>query len=426
MQEQNMRRNVLALVGDFVFFSIGFAFYDPVVIVPAFVKEFTDSALLIGALSTLRILMITVPQIWAASFLVAQPRKKPLLVWSTFGGRFPILFLALATLLWTRSQVWLTMVVLTLSVAIFYTSEALNSVSWPALVGKVIPDKIRGRFFGAGQLFSSLGAAIAGIIVSRVLDKDGAALPERWALLFGFGFVGLMLSLVSMFFIREEAEDKVPGRTDIRHGLRMMIHYLRTDASLRRLVITQIVLYTAGAASPFFIVRAREAFVGNDAIIGALLTTQSIGGAVAALICGHLIDRMGSWAAIRLGAVAQTAALLFVILAGVLDAPTIFYFAAFFLLGFVTASMWWSFSAYLLDIADDEQRPIYLATSGILSSVTVLNPLIVGALFETLMPGTVFAIMTALGVVGGVLAWRLRKGGASEQTEEPANERISE
>ncbi|MEJ5310806.1 MAG: MFS transporter [Anaerolineae bacterium] len=410
MQEHHVRRNLLALVGDFVFFSIGFAFYDPVVIVPAFVKEFTGSSLLIGALSALRILMITVPQVWAASFLVAQPRKKPLLVWSTFGGRFPILFLALATLLWTRNHVWLTMAVLTLSVAIFYTSEALNSVSWPALVGKVIPDKIRGRFFGAGQLFSSLGAAIAGIVVSRILARDGAALPERWALLFGIGFGGLMLSLVSMFFIREEAEDKTPGKTDIRQGLRMMLHYLRTDVLLRRVVITQIVLWTAGAASPFFIVRAREAFVGNDAIIGALLTTQSIGGAAAALICGQLVDRVGSWAAIRLGAITQTVSLLAVILAGVLGAPTVFYFTAFFLMGFVAASLWWSFSAYLLDIADNEQRPIYLATSGILSSVTILNPLIVGALFETLPPGTVFVLMAALSVGGIALAWRLRKG----------------
>ncbi len=422
MQEQHVKRNLLALVGDFVFFSIGFAFYDPVVIVPAFVKEFTDSSLLIGALSTLRILMITVPQIWAASFLVTQPRKKPLLVWSTFGGRFPVLFLALATLLWTRTHVWLTMAVLTLSVAIFYTSEGLNSVSWPALVGKVIPDRLRGRFFGAGQLLSSLGAAIAGIIVSRILDKNGAALPERWALLFGIGFVGLMISLVTMFFIREEPEDKTPSKTDVRHGLRMMLHYLRTDASLRRAVITQIVLWTAGAASPFFIVRARESFVGNDAIIGALLTTQSIGGVAAALICGHLIDRVGSWAAIRLGAVTQTVSLLAVILAGVLGAPTIFYFAAFFLMGFVTASLWWSLSAYLLDIADNEQRPIYLAANGILSGVTVFNPLIVGALFETLPPGTVFIIMAALSVYGGVLAWRLRKGRGNES----ASERIDE
>ena len=144
MQEQYVRRNVLALAGDYIFFSIGFAFYDPMVIVPAFVKEFTGSSLLIGALSALRILMITVPQIWAASFLVAQPRKKPLLVWSTFGGRLPVLFLVFATLLWMRSHVWLTMAVLTLSVAIFYTSEALNGVTWPAVLFFVLAPRAIG------------------------------------------------------------------------------------------------------------------------------------------------------------------------------------------------------------------------------------------------------------------------------------------
>lgn len=410
MQTQHVRRNVLALAGDFVFFSLGFAFYDPLVIIPAFVEEFTGSELLIGILAAVRILMITLPQVWAASFLISQPKKKPLLMGATFGGRVPILFLIIATLLWTERHTWLTMTFLTISVAFFYTSEGMNGVSWPALVGKVIPEKIRGRFFGFGQLASSLTAGGAGYVVSRVLDKEGASSPERWALLFSLGFVSLMLSFISMFFIHEEAEDKTPARTDVRQGLRMMVQYFREDKGLRRLIITQIVLSTAGAAFPFFIVRARETFPTNDAIIGAFLTTQSVGGAVAALINGFLIDRVGSWAAIRVGGVAQIGALLAVIAAGILRIPIVFYYVAFFLLGFVVSSTWWSFSAYLLDIADDEQRPIYLATSGVLNSLTVANPIIVGGLFTALPPNPVFAILTAVGAAGAALTWTLRKG----------------
>ena len=56
----------------------------------------------------MRILMITLPQVWAASFLISQPKKKPLLMGSSFGGRFPILFLIIATLLWTQTHLWLT------------------------------------------------------------------------------------------------------------------------------------------------------------------------------------------------------------------------------------------------------------------------------------------------------------------------------
>ena len=67
LDRQTTRRNVLALVGDFFFFSVGFAFYDPLVVVPSFVNEFTGSELLVGVLAALRVLFITVPQIWAAS-----------------------------------------------------------------------------------------------------------------------------------------------------------------------------------------------------------------------------------------------------------------------------------------------------------------------------------------------------------------------
>ena len=112
VKQQTVTRNTLALIGDFFFFSIGFAFFDPLVVVPAFVNEFTGSELLIGALAALRVLMVTVPQIWSASMLEAQPRMKPLLMWSSFGGRLLIIVLAAAVLLWAETQTWLVILVL--------------------------------------------------------------------------------------------------------------------------------------------------------------------------------------------------------------------------------------------------------------------------------------------------------------------------
>jgi len=246
--------------------------------------------------------------------------------------------------------------------------------------------------------------------VGLILGEAGAAQPGRWALLFTCAFVGLMLSLVSMLFIREEPDDKVSTQISVRESVRSMWGYLRTDGSLRRVVIVQLILSFASAAFPFFVVRAREVFPGNDAIIGAFVTTQSVGGAAAALVGGYLIDKVGSWAAIRLGAVVQVVALLAVTFAGFVGPAQVFYFVAFFLLGFVISSGWWSFSAYLLDMATEEQRPIYLATNGMLNSLTIANPIIVGGLFELLLPELVFAVTAALSLIGAALAWTLRKG----------------
>jgi MFS family permease len=410
------RRDVVwnfgALTVDFVAFSVGLAFYDPFVVVPAFVKEFFGSELMVGVLSALRVLMITLPQMWAASVLVARPRKKPLLVWSSLGGRLPVLFLAFATLLWTRQVPVLVVAALSVSAVLFFTSEGLNGISWPAIVGKVIPARVRGRFFGFGQLFSSLGALVAGYVVRLILAGGGGVSdPSRWAILFLCAFVGMMLSLLAILGIREKRDDEVVvSRIDIGLAIKAMLGYLRAESWLRRVVVTQLVLGTASAVFPFFVVRATEAIPGGEQMVGSFLVMQNVGGVVAALVCGHLIDHVGSWSAIRLVSLAQAISLLSVIAADFLGFPEACYLGAFFLLGFVSGSSWWSFNSYLLDMASEVRRPIYLAASGILTSPTFLGSILVGGLFEVLAPQVVFGAALCVGVAGLILAWAIPTG----------------
>jgi len=422
VHDRHTRWNFAVLVGDFAFFSVGFAFYDPIVVVPAFIKELTGSGLMVGALSALRVLMLTLPQLWAASVLVARPRRKPLLVWSSLGGRLPVFLLAVAVLLWAGESPWLVVGVLGLSVACFFTSEGLNGISWPALVGKAIPSRVRGRFLGLGQLISSVGALGAGYLVRVVLGQAGWSSAARWALLFACAFVGMMLSLLCILAVHEDADDRPPSRISVRKSLETMIGYLREDRRLRRVVATQLVLGIAAAAFPFFVVRARDIVPDSGQVIGLFLMMQNLGGMTAALVCGQLIDRVGSWAAIRLGAAVQVAALLAVILASVVTMPQVLYMVAFFLLGFVSGSSWWSFSAYLLDMATDEQRPIYLATSGILTSPTFLSSVLVGAVFGILVPEIVFGLAMLLSVVAVLLAWGLTKAGGKAGAPESASQ----
>jgi MFS family permease len=393
------------LIGDFFLFSIGYAFYDPFIVVPAFVSEFTGSELMVGVLSALRVLMITVPQVWAASVLVARPRMKPLLVWSSIGGRLPILFLAVVTYLWAGEDPWMVSVVLCLSVALFFTSEGLNGISWPALVGKAIPAGIRGRFFGAGQFLSSLGALGAGYIVRVVLGDGGAADPMRWTMLYLLAFLGLMLSVVCMLFIHEEPAKRLASPVNVGKSVRRMVGYLRTDAWLQRIVGAQLALGTAAAVFPFYVVRARELVRGGDQMIGVFLVVQNLGGIAAALVVGPLVDRVGSRSAIRLVAVVQTASLFTALLGSLSAISQALYLGAFFLLGFVAGSSWWSYSAYLLDMATGDQRPIYLAASSILTSPVFLGSIVVGALFEVMPPEAVFGGALALSTVGAMVAW---------------------
>ena len=407
MRKGEVRQNVLALGADFVLFMLGYTFFDPFVVVPAFVKEFTGSDLMVGVLAALRVLTISLPQLWAASVLVARPRMRPLLVASSIGGRLPVALLAVATLLWAARLPWLVVGLLGVAVALFFTSEGLNGVTWPALVGKVIPEEIRGRFLGLGQLGSSLAAIGAGYAVRAVLGRGDWPVPQRWAVLYGCGFVGMMLSVGSMFFIREKPQAVASSKVDVKASVTAVVGFLRTTPWLRRFVATQMVLGTAAATFSFFVVRARTLIPGGDQLLGLFVILQNLGGAAAALICGQLIDRVGSWLAIRVVTCVQIAALATVLLGGLLGAPKAFYLVAFLLLGFVGGSSWWSLSAYLLDMAADERRPIYLAASGVLNSPTFLSSILVGAVYEYVTPEVVFAAALALSVVAAALAWSL-------------------
>jgi len=407
---RNATRNIFALVGDFVFFSVGFAFFDPVVVVPAFVNEFTGSELLIGILAALRVLMITVPQIWAASVLEARSRMKPLLVWSSIGGRVLLVPLAIAVSLWIDVRPGWVIPILALTVMAFYTSEGLNGVSWPALVGKVVPESFRGRFFGIGQFVSSMGAAAAGYFVNRVLALQSVPRADRWALLFLCGFAGFVLSVGSMLLIREEPAPRETDRVDVRRSLGKMWRYLREDRWLRRVIVAQLTVTTSSAVFFFLVVRVGQVVPAAREMIGTFVVLQSVGSAVAALVGGWLVDRVGSWAATRTAAAAHILVLLAATLAGLGVAALPLYLIAFFFMGFAGGAAWWSFSAFLLDLASEERRPIYLAANGILASVTALNPVIAGALFQTVLPEVVFGGAGVLAVVGLALVWTLRRG----------------
>jgi MFS family permease len=115
----------------------------------------------------------------------------------------------------------------------------------------------------------------------------------------------------------------------------------------------------------------------------------------------------------------QCIALLAVTVARVTGAPQALYSLAFLLLGFVVGSSWWSYGAYLLEIASDEQRPTYLAAYGILTGSPVfVGSIAVGSVFALLVPEAIFAVALGISLVGLRIAWSMGHG---RPPVEPAN-----
>jgi len=127
---------------------------------------------------------------------------------------------------------------------------------------------------------------------------------------------------------------------------------------------------------PFYIVYAQDSFgIGSD-YLGRYLLFQVAGTIVSNLFWGYISDRINSEAVVRIcilgGAVVPLAALILSPLG-----PEVFSII-FFMVGFLISGRRVGFEPYLLQIAPDDRRTVYLGIRGTLNFMIVVLPLLGG------------------------------------------------
>jgi MFS family permease len=401
------RRNFTALVIDFAGFGLGFAFYSPSTILPAFVSELTASAPLIGLVSTLLTGAWLLPQLVAANYLAGRERQKPYLIASAVIGRS--LFFPLAGVVYFLGGIRpvLTLIVFYLCLTAFMVCDAMTSVAWFDMWAKMIPPTRRGRVVGIGQVLSGLMTIGAAEIVSHVLSPTGPVFPTNYALLFLLAGGGMMISLFAMLGLREPPGEATRERTTWREFLPQLGHVLREDVDFRVLTIVRWLAGLGGLASPFYIVYATSELGMPAQTIGLFISAQTAGSITAGFLLGYLNERWGSRMVIQLSRllalIQPLLALAFVGLPIILgkDAAGSYitplaYAPIFLLLGIVNGAMMPGFVSYIVDLAPEGSRPLYAGLANTLSGAVMIVPLLGGWLLDATSYPVLF-IATAVG-----------------------------
>jgi len=406
------RRNFIALVVDFAGFGLGFAFYSPSTVLPAFVSELTSSAPLIGLISTLLMGSWLLPQLIAANYLSAQERQKPYLVISAAVGRST--FFALAAVVYLCAGRWptLTLVTFYLCVTIFMSCDAMTSVAWFDMWAKMIPPARRGRVVGLGQVLSGLMTIGAAALVRRILSPTGPAFAANYALLFLLAGVAMMISVGALSCLREPPGEAKRQHTPWREFLPRLGQMLREDRDFRQLNIVRLLAGLGGLASPFYIVYATGELGMAKETIGLFITAQTAGSIAAGFILGYLNERWGSRIVIQLsrllGVAQPLLALAFTGLYGLRGSVSASAYAAVFLLmGILNSSMMPGFFSYLVDLAPDEERPLYVGLCNTLNGLQMVVPLMGGWLLEAASYPALFAAAAAGSALSLLFALRL-------------------
>ncbi|HOT93465.1 MAG TPA: MFS transporter [Anaerolineae bacterium] len=406
MLPSNYRRNFRCLVTDFAAFGIAMAFFSPSTVIPSFLTELGASNATIGLMSTLQRACWLLPQLIIARYMANKPYKKPAILWAAGSGRSLLLFLA--GLVWAtgaRPPKLITVLVAIL-VSAFWIGDGLSSLSWFDLFSKVIPANRRGRLISTGQVLSGLFSFLAGFAVEWILSDRGLPYPSNFALLFLIAFGLLAVSFIAISLIIEPPGVTEGATPSWREYLPQLWRILKTDHTFRNYTIARQLFNLSNLAGPFYMTYALDVLALPAHVAGRYTSIGVVGGILAALFFGWINEKRGTKSTLlySIGVTALIPALA-------LAVPGLFggsglgwaYGLVFFASNASMSSFMPGWTAYVLELAPEAERPAYVGLNNTINGISTLFSTLGGLILQwtgnnygLLFVITIFATLSAL------------------------------
>lgn len=386
---------------DAGFFGLALGLSSFVTILPLFLALSTDSPLLIGLIAVVHPLGWHLPQLFTARRVGRLRRFLPAVLVLTANERLPFFGLAALALASASLGPRLTLLGAYALVLWIGLGGGLTANPFQSMVGRIVPPRRRGGFYGAKTAAANLALGIGAVLAGRLL---GAA-PVARDFALPFALAGLA-TLVSWAFLA--ATKETPGPAAVAalpqagpafRGYLAAI--LRRDRAFRRYLWIRVAGQGAmmGLAYYTAFALAEHGLTAGEA---GLLTAVFAGAQVLGNpLMGRAGDRLGHRYLMALGMLAASGASVLAV-----AAPSLAWFAGVFALaGLANVAAWTLPLAMTLEFGTVANRPVYIGlANSLVAPVIVLAPLLGGWLVESRGFETLFWLAALLGIWAAILA----------------------
>ena len=403
---RHLRRNVLALGGDFAFYMVGLAFASQSTILPAFAESLGAPNVVIGAIPAVTTLGWLLPSLLVAGHTEALARKLPFVLRYTVWERAPYLALALTALLVAGRAPMLSLALLLL--VLLATTGVAGALlpAWMDIVGRAIPVTLRGRFFAVWSILASLGGLAASFATASLLASIPA--PSSYGVCFLAASLCMALSYVALLLTREPPPVAAPAPSvPLRTYLARIPGLMRRDRNMSWFLAARCCTVIGVMASGFFTVYALRVLAAPAWQAGVFTTMLLVGQVAGNLVFGWLADRMGHRLVLAAGTAAMVAANLMALAAPSVDLLRV----AFILTGVYDAAVLVSGLNILLELAPAaDEGPTYIGLGRTaVAPIAFAAPLAAGFLADAVGFEAVFAVAAVFSLVAlGLLIGRVR------------------
>jgi MFS family permease len=303
MEQQSIKKDLNNAIYDGVFANM-FATLTGGVFLTGFALSLGMNELMIGLLAALPFL-VTIFQLPTSYLIEKSGGRKDIASRSAAVARLiwiPIVILGVIPLV-SRHTTSLLVIGL---IFISYTFVTVSYVSWLSWLSDVVPDRMRGRFFGTRNMLCGAAGMVVMVLFGTLLDlfKDHGVK----ALSFGFGMTfttAVLFGMVSLRFLRRISEPRM-HHDDLPRSFRTQVWRSLREANFRRFLVFAFVWsFSVYFASPFFTLYfLRElhfsyGFVATLGMISAFadLTGMRLWGRISDKVKNKAVIQLSSWVA---------------------------------------------------------------------------------------------------------------------------------
>ena len=264
--------------------------------------------MMIGLLASMPFI-VTVFQLPVSLFIWKNGRRKKIVYLSAFLARIiwvPIIIFAVLpiTSSYNRSQVILGLIFFS------YTFASVSYVSWLSWISDLIPDKIRGNFFGTRNMLCGAAGMIVMLIFGKMLDglnnQSIGVLPIGFTVTF---VSAVFFGIGSLFFLKKMSEPLQIEREIKKDSFLKLLSLPMSESNFKKFLIFAFLWsFSVHFASPFFtlyFLRDLKFSYTFVAVLGTLsafadLTGMKIWGRISDRVKNKAVIQFASWVAIFL------------------------------------------------------------------------------------------------------------------------------
>ncbi|CAM3940341.1 MFS transporter [Vreelandella rituensis] len=359
---------------------------------------------MVGLLVPIRESGALLPQLFVAGFIRLKPRRK--WVWVTGGLLQAVAALGLALLaLFGRGSLGGALVLGVL--ALLALARGLSSIATKDVMGKTIAKKRRGTLMGWSGSVAGAATLVAGGILMLLNDRPGEV---ALAVLLAVAALGWVLNALCAARIRE-TPGAVEGGENAWDSIKLGLSLLREDRTFLHFNLSRALLLSSALALPYIALLGQRQSGTDLGGLGLMVVVSGLAGMLASPVWGKRADR-SSRGVMRDAALGTSLCCLLGAVAVWLPAAwseTIWPYALVYaLLVIIHHGVRLGRKTYIVDMAGQDNRALYVALSNTLTGVLMLLVGgILGALAQWLGTPMLLLVLSFVAVAAMLSAMRL-------------------